>query len=313
MIALCRRLFMSVCLLAVSCLPTLGQPSLATSMEEAMGPFPSRPRGPLNVTVVEQRNSGELEYRKITYESEPGDAVPAWVIRKRGLAGLRPGMLCLHQTTKVGKDEPAGIAGKPTLHYAQELAERGFVVIAPDYPSLGENKSDPYKMGYISTSMKGIWNHSRAIDVLISEYSVDPRRIGSIGHSLGGHNSLFLAVFEPRVRAIVTSCGFTAMRRYKGGDLTGWDGWRYAPRFKTMYNNSPDKVPWDFPEMLAFLSDRAIFINAPLYDDNFDVEGVRESVRNAGPKTVALYPATGHEFPWDIRQQAYRFLEAALK
>jgi hypothetical protein len=96
------------------------------------------------------------------------------------------------------------------------------------------------------------------------------------------------------------------------GNLAGWDGWRYMPRFKTLYDNSPAKVPWDFPEMLSFLSDRAIFINAPLYDENFEADGVRECLRRAGPNTVALYPATGHEFPWEVRQQAYRFIERWL-
>ena len=294
----------------------LSQATLPQRMEEAMGPFPSKPRGPLNVRVIERKVEGGLRFEKIIYESEPGDAVPAWVIwPSDGAAGARrrAGMLCLHQTTKVGKDEPAGFAGKPTLKYARELAGRGFVVIAPDYPSLGENTSDPYAMGYVSTSMKGIWNHSRAIDVLVEYGGADPKRIGSIGHSLGGHNSLFLAVFEPRVKVIVTSCGFTSMARYKGGNLKGWDGWRYMPRFATMYDNSPAKVPWDFPEMLAFLKNRAVFINAPLHDDNFDNQGVRDCVLRAGKKTVAVYPDTGHEFPDEIRQQAYQFIEKSLR
>src|SRR6185503_14568308 len=149
-----------------------------------MGPFPVIRRGPLNVHVVEERTQGGLLFQKITYESEPGDAVPAWLIRRSDLPKNPPGMLCLHQTTKFGKDEPAGFAGKPTLHYARELAGRGFVVIAPDYPSLGENTSDRYATRYVSTSMKGIWNHSRAIDVLV-EYA-GATRIGGIGHSLGG-------------------------------------------------------------------------------------------------------------------------------
>jgi hypothetical protein len=37
-------------------------------------------------------------------------------------------------------------------------------------------------------------------------------RIGCIGHSLGGHNSLFTAVFDSRIKIVVTSCGFDAFR-----------------------------------------------------------------------------------------------------
>lgn len=277
-----------------------------------MGEFPKKSRATPAVRVLEQREIGNLTYRRIDYEAEPGDWVPAWLILPSG-KGKHPAMLCLHQTTKVGKDEPAGLAGKPTLHYAKELAERGFVTIVPDYPSLGENHSDPYKMGYVSTSMKAIWNHVRAIDLLVSLPEVDPKKIGTIGHSLGGHNSLFLAVFDPRVKVAVTSCGFTKMSRYKNGDLKGWAGWRYMPRIESIYGNSPEKIPFDFPEILQALSDRAIFVNASLHDDNFDNQGVRECMSKAGSKAVAAYPDAGHEFPDEIRAQAYAFIEKSLR
>jgi predicted dienelactone hydrolase len=48
--------------------------------------------------------------------------------------------------------------------------------------------------------------------VLQSLPEVDPRRIGSIGHSLGGHNTLFVAAFDRRIKAMVTSCGFNSFR-----------------------------------------------------------------------------------------------------
>ena len=53
---------------------------------------------------------------------------------------------------------------------------------------------------------------------------ISGKRIGVIGHSLGGHNSLFVAAFDPRLRAVVSSCGFNAFPKYKNGDLTGAKG-----------------------------------------------------------------------------------------
>ena len=85
-----------------------------------------------------------------------------------------PAILCLHQTTRIGKDEPVGLGGKPNLAYAKELAGRGFVAIAPDYPGFGESTVDPYALGYASASMKGIWNNMRAVDLLGSLAEVDP-------------------------------------------------------------------------------------------------------------------------------------------
>lgn len=277
-----------------------------------MGEFPlSGPRRPPEVRVIEERQIGSITYRRLDYLAEPGDWVPAWLLLPAGRA-RHPAMLALHQTTKFGKDEPAGLAGKPNLFYAKELAELGFVVLVPDYPSLGQNESDPYKLGYASTSMKAIVNHVRGLDLLASLPNVDPKRLGAIGHSLGGHNSLFLAIFDPRVKVVVTSCGFTAAHRYKGGDLTGWNGWRYMPRIGTIYHNSPAEVPFDFPAIVEALRTRGLFVNAPLHDDNFDVEGVRECMRQAGKKAVAVYPNAGHDFPPAEREQAYRYIERFL-
>ena len=49
-------------------------------------------------------------------------------------------MLCLHHTVAIGKDEPVGLGMRENLQYALHLAERGYVTLAPDYPSFGEHR-----------------------------------------------------------------------------------------------------------------------------------------------------------------------------
>src|SRR5437763_374951 len=83
-----------------------------------------------------------------------------------------------------GKPDPAGVGGRKNLHYALELAERGYVTLAPDYPGYGGYKIDVYAKGYASATMKGIVNHRRAVDLLQSLPEVDATRIGCVGHSL---------------------------------------------------------------------------------------------------------------------------------
>ncbi|HEX4949113.1 MAG TPA: alpha/beta fold hydrolase, partial [Blastocatellia bacterium] len=259
---------------------------------------------------------------KIQYLSEPGDFVDAHLLIPKNLKRKASAMLCLHQTIKIGKDEPAGLGGNPNLHYAKELAERGFVCIVPDYPYLGENTFDPYQNGYISCTMKGIVNHRRAVDVLQSLPEVDKQKIGSIGHSLGGHNTLFVAAFDERIKAMVTSCGFTKASKYYNGNLKGWAGVRYMPLIEKTYQNDPAKIPFDFPDILVALAPRALFISAPIHDSNFEVSGVRDCeavarpvydrVFKASDRLVARYPDAGHEFPTALRQEAYAFLEKWL-
>ena len=80
-----------------------------------------------------------------------------------------PAILCLHQTINIGKEEPAGLGANVDLQYALQLAQRGYVTLAPDYPSFGEypEKFDP-RAGYVSGTMRAIYDNMRAIDLLQS-------------------------------------------------------------------------------------------------------------------------------------------------
>jgi dienelactone hydrolase len=294
-------------------------------MLEAMGTFPEPARRvPLDVEIVSREETEKYVRTRINYTAEPGDLVPAFLLIPRGLTKKAPAMLCLHQTTKIGKGEPVGLGGLKTLHYAHELANLGFICLVPDYPSFGDYPYDFKQQGshYGSGSMKAIWNNHRAVDLLESLPEVDHDRIGCIGHSLGGHNALFTAAFDQRLKAVVTSCGFTAFHHYYGGKLAGWTSDRYMPRIRDAYANDPNRVPFDFHEVLAAIAPRGVFINAPLQDSNFENDGVKKVVLSAQrvheflgtkDKLVAVYPDCGHDFPDAIRQQAYDWLARQLK
>jgi dienelactone hydrolase len=175
--------------------------------------------------------------------------------------------------------------------------------------------------------MKGIWNHMRAIDLMETLPEVDAERIGAIGHSLGGYNTLFLGLFEPRVKAMVTSAGYNSFRAYAasaygGGDLKNWGIDKHMRRVRTVYNNSPEQVPFDFPQLLAALAPRPVFTSAPMHDEYFAHAGVIPCLDAARPvyelfgrgeNLVAEFPDTGHEFPEAQRQAAYAFLDRHLR
>ena len=280
-------------------------------LEEVMGPLPKLPKGPPRFSVQSETRDGGLLRRHITYEAEQGDMVPAWLLLPANPERRkRPAVLCLHQTTKIGKDQPAGLGDKPNLHYARELALRGYVALAPDYPNFGEYRYDPYAHGYASASMKGIVNHMRAVSLLSALPYVDPKKIAVCGHSLGGHNSLFVAAFDRRIRAVITSCGFTSFAKYYGGDLTGWSHKGYMPRIAA---RTPEAMPFDFKDVLAAIAPRPVFVNAPLRDANFDASGVDDAVRDSKhPKIRVEHPDCEHDFPPEIRQAAYAWLDYSL-
>ena len=300
------------------------------NMQRVMGPLPMQwAHLPLNNEVTEESKHPKFVRKKIAFNAEPGDRVSAWLFIPQPEKSKMPAVLCLHQTTASGKDEPAGLSGNPELHYARELAERGFITLAPDYWTFGDYRGKPYNPltnGFASGTMKGIWNHRRALDVLASLPQVDGARFGCIGHSLGGHNALWLAAFDERITVVVSSCGFNsfacyAASPYAGGTLKNWAQDRYMPRIASEYNSDPTKVPFDWHEVLAAIAPRKVFINAPINDANFVVVGVKECVNAAVPvftlfqaqnNLVMQNPEAGHSFPEQVRHAAYEFIAEAL-
>jgi dipeptidyl aminopeptidase/acylaminoacyl peptidase len=262
--------------------------------------------------------------RQITYMSEPGSRVPAYLlIPKQVLAGERSaaGVLCLHPTDDtIGNKVVVGLGGKEHRQYAVELAERGFVTIAPSYPLLAQYQPNLASLGYESGTMKAIHDNRRALDVLDALPFVRHGSYGTIGHSLGGHNSVYTALFDDRLRVVVSSCGLDSYREYKGGDIRGWTSMRYMPRLLA-WRERLQELPIDFAEMIAALAPRTVFINAPLHDDNFISSSVDRIVSNARPvfdllgageRLILEHPEAGHDFPDAMREKAYQVISEAL-
>ena len=212
--------------------------------EEVAGKLPGGERRvPLEVNVVSTTREAAFVRKKITFATEPGDRVPAWLLVPNATPeqhGKHPAVLCLasDDRDRQGRARRAR-RQNPELAYARELAERGYVTIAPDYPNFGEYKIDVYEHGYASATMKAIWNNLRAVDLLCGTGRGRPERIGVIGHSLGGHNAIFTALFDPRIKAVVSSCGFNAFPFYYKGNIAGWSHQGYMPRLRSRYRARP--------------------------------------------------------------------------
>lgn len=295
-------------------------------MRQVTGPLPSRENlPPLEITITETTETDHYIRQTLTFVTEPGHRLPCDLYLPKGLTPgeKRPAILALHPTGSQGKRIVAGEGPRANRQYGVELAQRGYVVICPDYPSFGDDANYDFTNDqYVSGTMKGIVNHMRCVDLLQSLDEVDGDRIGVIGHSLGGHNAIFVAFFDPRLKAIVSSCGWTPFHDYYGGKLKGWTSPRYMPLIAEKYNLDPDQVPFDFYELVAALAPRPFFSNSPIDDGNFDVAGVRKAI----PKAKRIYelfdsasnlvlktPPCDHDFPTEIRAEAYAFLDQHLK
>lgn len=300
---------------------------IIAGMEAAMGPLPDRSNLPTpKMKIIARIENDDFSRLEIKYLAEPDDWVPAllYLPKKRPSGGRSPAVMALHPTSRHGKKGVAiEDAAKPNRGYATELARRGYVVLAPDYPSFGDCADYDFgKSKFASGTMKGIFNHIRGVDLLAARGDVDPRRIGAIGHSLGGHNAMFLGAFDERVKVIVASCGWTPFHYYYGGKLAGWAQDRYMPSIRTRYGLNPDRMPFDFYEVAAALAPRAFLSCSPLKDANFDVAGVKKAepkvreifnLLEAADRLEIVYPDCEHDFPPEIREEAYRFIDRILR
>lgn len=299
--------------------------AILAAMQTVMGPLPDQSkRVPLGAKIEEEVDCGDYVRRIVSYQAEPGGRVAAYLLVPKKLlkdGGKAPGVLSLHPTNKLGKKTTVGLASARSREYGAELARRGYVVLAPPYPLLSDYNPDLKKLGYQSGTMKAIWDNVRGLDYLDSLPFVQKGRYAAIGHSLGGHNSVFTAAFDERIKVTVTSCGLDAYRDYMGGKIKGWTSERYMPKLWD-YHDKLDQLPFDFYETVAAIAPRRLLIAAPKGDDNFRWKSAA-AVARAAADVYALYgakdhlriihPECRHDFPDEVRAEAYRFIDATLK
>ena len=151
-------------------------------------------------------------------------------------AGGWPAVLALHQHAGqfyLGKAEPAGLSADSMYHYGLDLCRRGYLVLCPDHLCFEDRRPPEYvrvansalndrayeRFEFTQRLLKGSCLQTKylhdmvcALDLLAELPDVDGARLGAIGHSLGGQEALWLAWYDQRVRAAVSSCGFGLIR-----------------------------------------------------------------------------------------------------
>jgi len=302
-------------------------------MQTVMGRLPGdEKRCAIDMLIEEEVDCGSYLRRLITYASEPGSRVPAYLlVPKKALMGdarKTAAVLCLHGTDDVvGHGTVVGLGGKANRQYASELAERGYVTLAPNYPRLARYQPDLKALGWESGTLKAVWDNMRGLDLLDSLPFVKVGAYGAIGHSLGGHNAVYTSVFDGRIKAVVSSCGLDSYLDYFGGDEKVWmpeKGWtqtRYMPKLAG-YRNRLEEIPFDFHELIGALAPRHVLIIAPVRDHNFKAESVDRIAAAAGqvyhlfghPERLRVeHPDCDHDFPKEMRQAGYELFDTVLR
>ncbi len=288
-------------------------------------------RNTRTIKVIDEEELTLYIRRKICYTVGDGDCITAYVLIPHST--FAPAVVAMHQTVNSGKEEVVGLTSSNDYAYGDELAKRGYVVIAPDYVTAGERiypgehafESKPFYEKYPDWSMvgKNMEDSMAAVDGLCTLDCVNKDKIGVIGHSLGGHNALFAMAVDDRITVGVSNCGMSV---FSEEELRlEWslnDGYIYIPKLRQYFLNN-EEPPFDIHEVAALIAPRP-FLNISSYYDK--AYGNQEFLAEVGVQLYRVYALYGeqshfsyfmhgndHSFLYYARSLAYEWLDRFLK
>jgi dienelactone hydrolase len=260
------------------------------ALKKCLGPTPEKV--PLRTQVLERRVFPTYVREKIVFDSEKFMSVPAWVCspRRRKRGERFPAVLCAHGHG-LGKNPLVGLdnKGRPCKSYgkriAVQLAERGYVTIAPDWRAFGERAEaqelsrDPHlcnsvglsmlKFGYILLNLD-VWDAMRCVDYLIGRSDVISDKIGCVGCSFGGRMTTYIAALDERIAAACINGFLEKVSRNKmGGSVIACGGQTIPNLYK--YGEEVD--------VAGLICPRPLLIQAGRYDSVASGKGQARAYR----------------------------------
>ena len=289
------------------------------ALRHLLGPFPNP--CPLGPVVLETADCGLYVRETVEYAVEANERIRSFLLLPKRIDRPAPAIFAHHQHNRefhLGKSEVVGLAGDPDQVYAAELAQRGYVVIAPDALAFEErnwsNPSGEAEYYELATRLvqgrtllaKCLHDVSVGLDYLLTQPEVDPLRIGFIGHSYGGRMAIWAPAIDHRIRASVSNCGCVNYKQSFTHD-TGVQMEFCLPGILRL---------GDVEDVLRLVAPRALLLQATA-DDKWSrgaeaMFAYAQSSFPAGQLVLACWPGD-HLFTPDMREKAYRFLDHHLQ
>jgi dienelactone hydrolase len=225
-----------------------------------LGPLPAEGKRVPPLTVLEEDQTGGVVRQLVRYEAEPGMPTEAYLLRPAKITSKAPGIAVFHSTVNYTIRQPAGLEGPPEKFFGLRFAQKGCVCFCPRnflWPKISQERLDangetnkfldrcPQSKGMA----KMLYDSLVAVDILAALPEVDPSRLGCAGHSLGAKESLYLAAFDERMKATVSSEGGI------GTKFSNWDApWYLGPSIKE------PGFTREHHELLALVAPRAFLL-----------------------------------------------------
>jgi cephalosporin-C deacetylase-like acetyl esterase len=212
------------------------RPELRRRVRECLGldPLPERlPLAPHTAGILERPG---YRVERVYWQCWPGVYASGWLYRPRTLSVPAPAVLCPHGHWEGGATHPV------VQSRCIAMALMGYVVLAVDSAHVYR-----YQVG-VNPAGVMTWNNIRALDYLHSLPEVDGDRIGCVGASGGGQQTMYLMALDDRVRVAAPVALVSYFRRILMIDS------HHCP-----CNHVPGLLRWtDEPEICALFAPRPL-------------------------------------------------------
>jgi dienelactone hydrolase len=297
---------------------------------------------PFRPQIIAEQDRGSYVARQVVFNITGMSRVRALLLVPKA-AGKHPAVLMLHDhggKFDIGKEkmiEPFGAADAARHASAQAwadkhfsgrwpgdaLAARGYVVLCADAlgwgdrgPLTGEAQqalaSNFFNLG---SSLAGnmALEDVRAADFLASLPEVDGKRVAALGFSMGAFRAWQLAALSDTIGAVVAS---NWMATTDGLMVPGSSSLRGGSAYQMMH---PGLLRWlDHPDVASLAAPKPALFFAGETDKLFPVASVRTAYAKmakvwqawgAADKFEAVVRPGGHEFPREVQDYAYDWLD----
>jgi dienelactone hydrolase len=262
--------------------------------------------------VTETAQCDGYRRERVEIDTEPGVVMSLYVLVPDGLTGAAPGVIAAHGHDSGGKLSVAGITDMPGVaervrtynyDYGVQCAKHGYVAFCPDARGFGERRESfsqgPDKLFHSSChqlahmalplgqTVAGMWTWDlmRLLDYIQTRPECRGLKMGCIGLSGGGLQTLWLSALDDRVECAIVS------------------GYFYGVKDSLLHlsdNCDCNFVPhlWekvDMGDLGALVAPRPLLIEAGLQDDlngPRGIDNVKEQVAIA-QQAYALLHAPG--------------------
>lgn len=309
------------------------QKSIRKTIWDCFGDLPPRPKKPeVKIKSREERDGYIVE--SFEFFNGADAMVPGIILIPKGLNGKAPAVLYQHYHGGEyyhGKDE---LFSSKLIQFGPgpELVKAGYIVMAIDAYAFGERSgkgpNGPKEKGSgeeLTWAKMNIWkgrNHWGmmvrddliSLDYLASRQEVDPKRIASIGLSMGCFRAFYLAALDDRVKVTVpVSCITRNEDLIKGGALN-LHGVYYYVHGLMKYFDTESIMGCIAPRALLNLSG-ADDVLEPLEGQKFineALDGIYKKMGSSDQFKYRIYEGVGHAYTAEMWKETMLWLKEKL-